>query len=101
MKKILKLAVYSIVAMVALSSCSDSDDYPSQKDIETKIIGKWKEIVNDGMEVLTNDRLVKTFITKQEGTYSTSRYFEGNSQAISPAGLSLWCMNGWMNIKKN
>lgn len=77
MKKILKLAVYSIVAMVALSSCSDSDDYPSQKDIETKIIGKWKEIVNDGMEVLTNDRLVKTFITKQEGTYSTSRYFEG------------------------
>lgn len=77
MEKILKLAIYGIVAIVTLSSCSESDDSPSQKEIETKIIGKWKKIVNDGTDVLTNNRLVKTFFTNKEGTYSTSRYFEG------------------------
>ena len=40
MKGILKLVVFGIAAIAALSSCSKNEDVPSQKDIETKIIGK-------------------------------------------------------------
>ena len=77
MKRILKLAIYGIAAIAALSSCSKNEDVPSQKDIETKIIGKWKETIKDGEGVLTNERLIKTFFTNLEGTYSSSKSFFG------------------------
>ena len=75
MKRILKLAVFGIAAIAAFSSCSKNEDVPSQKDIETKIIGKWKQTIMNGTEVLTNHRLIKTYFTNQEGTHSTSTYF--------------------------
>ena len=78
MKRILKLAVYGIVAISILSSCTDSDDYPSQKDIETKIIGKWKEIVTEGKDALTNSRTIRTFYTGNKATHSCSRIYDGN-----------------------
>ena len=77
MKRILKFAIYGIAAIAALSSCSKNEDVPSQKDIETKIIGKWKETIKDGDGVLTNERLIKTFFTNLEGTYSSSKSFFG------------------------
>ena len=77
MKGILKLAVFGIAAIATLSSCSKNEDVPSQKDIETKIIGKWKVTQCNGEYVLTNNRLIKTYINNQEGTHSNSRYFEG------------------------
>ena len=77
MKRILKLAVFGIAAIAAFSSCSKNEDVPSQKDIETKIIGKWKETIKNGEDVLTNGRLINTFFTNQRGTHSTSRYIGG------------------------
>lgn len=77
MKRILKLAVFGIAAIAALSSCSKNEDVPSQKDIETKIIGKWKQTIMNGTEVLTNDRLIKTFFSNHTETESSSRYFNG------------------------
>ncbi|MCQ2059626.1 MAG: hypothetical protein MJY71_07350 [Bacteroidaceae bacterium] len=56
MKRIFKLAVYGIAAIAALSSCSKHNDVPSQKDIETKIIGRWEKIKHNGDETLTKSR---------------------------------------------
>ncbi|MCQ2059052.1 MAG: hypothetical protein MJY71_04375 [Bacteroidaceae bacterium] len=79
MKRILKLAVFGIAAIAAFSSCSKNEDVPSQKDIETKIIGKWKEASINGKDALTNNRIVKTFVSNQGGNHSMSmsRYFDG------------------------
>ena len=77
MKGILKLAVFGIAAIAALSSCSKNEDVPSQKDIETKIIGKWKEASINGKDALTNNRIVKTFYSNHAETQSNSRYFDG------------------------
>lgn len=77
MKGILKLAVYGIAAIAALSSCSKNEDVPSQKDIETKIIGKWEQTIKEGKEVLTNNRVIKTFYSNHTATESGSRYIFG------------------------
>ena len=70
MKRILKLAVFGIAAIAALSSCSKNEDVPSQKDIETKIIGKWKQIAIDGKDIVTNVRVLKAFNANHSGIYS-------------------------------
>ena len=77
MKRILKLAVFGIAAIAALSSCSKNEDVPSQKDIETKIVGRWKQISKNGKEDLTNNRVIKNFYTNHTATESSSRYFDG------------------------
>ncbi|MCQ2075600.1 MAG: hypothetical protein MJZ20_00990 [Bacteroidaceae bacterium] len=61
MKDLFKLAFYGILAIATFSSCSQDDNIPSQKDIETKIIGKWKRVKLDGVENLTNMRQIATF----------------------------------------
>ena len=77
MKGILKFAIYGIAAIVALSSCSKNDDVPSQKDIETKIIGRWKSTSMNGVDELTNNKAVKTFLSNNKLTHSLSRYYDG------------------------
>ena len=77
MKRILKLAVFGIAAIAAFSSCSKNEDVPSQKDIETKIIGKWKQTLQDGTDIVTNNKIVKTFYSNHAETESSSRYFNG------------------------
>ena len=77
MKGILKLAVFGIAAIAAFSSCSKNEDVPSQKDIETKIIGKWKQTLQDGTDIVTNNKVVKTFLSNNKCTHSTSRYYNG------------------------
>ena len=83
MDKTLKLAFWSIVEIVVLSvaltctSCSKDEDVLSQKDIETKIIGKWKSTSMNGKEDLTNNKVVKTFLSNNKCTHSTSRYYNG------------------------
>ena len=74
MKRILKLAVFGIAAIAALSSCSKNEDVPSQKDIETKIVGRWKQISQEGKDCLTNERIVKTFYSNNTGFESNSGY---------------------------
>ena len=80
MKGILKLAIYGIAAIAALSSCSKNEDVPSQKDIETKIIGKWKTLQGDGKDVVTNLKAVWTFEGSGKGFVSVSKYIPEKKQ---------------------
>ena len=82
MKGILKLVVFGIAAIAALSSCSKNEDVPSQKDIETKIIGKWKKIKHNGDDALTNKRTIWTFNNDGKGTQSLADYKEGDKTFI-------------------
>ena len=50
---------------------------PTQEEIETKIIGKWKETIKNGEDVLTNIRIVKSFYSNHAETQSSSRYIDG------------------------
>ena len=81
MKGILKLAVFGIAAIAAFSSCSKNEVVPSQKDIETKIIGKWKRIKLDGVEHSTNMRQIATFENGGK-MYSTT--------TMTATGKSIW-----------
>lgn len=93
--KIIALALMA-VAMV-FASCSKDDDVnnvPSQKEIETKIIGKWKSTMDMGMhkgEVLTNGRVIYSYNADHTGFASHSaRTPEGYSwDNKSPFSFSL------------
>ena len=82
MKGILKLAVYGIAAIAALSSCSKNEDVPSQKDIETKIIGRWKKMKQDGKDAVTNKRTIWSFNNDGKGTLSVADQKEGDIMFI-------------------
>lgn len=94
--KILALAIMA-VAMV-FASCSKDDDndpvVPTQQEIETKIIGKWKSTMDMGMhkgEVLTNGRVIHSYNADHTGFASHSaRTPEGYSwDNKSPFSFSL------------
>ena len=74
MKRILKFAIYGIAAIAALSSCSKNEDVPSQKDIETKIIGKWKIVKSGGKDATTNARCIQTYYPDNTEECSMSWY---------------------------
>ena len=82
MKKLFRLAAYGCAIIAAFASCSKSDDGLSQKDVETKIIGKWKNTRLDGEEYVTNDRRVLTFL-------------EGGKVLYSMAGTHAYLQNVW------
>ena len=82
MKGILIFAIYGIAAIAALSSCSKNEDVPSQKDIETKIIGKWKKMKHNGVDALTNKRTIWSFNNDGKGTQSLADYKEGDKTFI-------------------
>ena len=72
-KSILALALMAVA--MTFASCSSDDEVsnvPSQKEIETKIIGKWKALTINGTECLTNNRKVQTFMNNGTGTASIS-----------------------------
>lgn len=73
MKKLIKLALAGLAVAASLASCQ-KDGTPSQKELETKIIGKWKLSHNDGKESLTNSKAVWTFGNNEKGTVSLSMY---------------------------
>ena len=81
MKRFFKLTFYCIAAVIALSSCTKDEDVPTQKDIETKIIWKWKRIKLDGVEQTTNMRQIATFENGGR-MYSTT--------TITATGKSMW-----------
>ncbi|MBQ0047202.1 MAG: hypothetical protein KBT33_06765 [Prevotellaceae bacterium] len=62
------------VAMVFASCSKDNNDPvgPTQQEIETKIIGKWKRTMADGKELITNNSEVFTFNQNGVGTHSMS-----------------------------
>ena len=82
MDKTLKLTFWSIVEIVltvalTFTCCSKDEDVLSQEEIETKIVGKWKQTIFDGKNDLTNNRVIKTFYSNHTATGSSSHYFEG------------------------
>ena len=77
-KSLLALA-FMAVAMV-FASCSKDDDVnnvPSQKEIESKIIGKWKETKRDNEDVITNRRRIHTYKVDNIGTASHAAMIDG------------------------
>ena len=49
------LAATICAAAVLTTSCNGNNpEIPTQQEVQTKIIGKWKKTVTDGVEVLTN-----------------------------------------------
>lgn len=79
-------------AAMCLTSCNEDEvtgGVPTQQEIETKIIGKWKAAEKEGQEYLTNNKVVMTFDEKHQSTSSYSRqvpsggYFWGN-RVVNP-----------------
>lgn len=84
MKKLFRLAAYGFAIIAAFSSCSKSDDGLSQKDVETKIIGRWKNHRLEGEEYITNNKRVMTFV-------------EGGKVLYSMAGVHADLQDVWYN----
>ena len=75
-KTILALAIGAVaMTFAACSSDGDAVKVPSQQEIESKIIGKWKTVHRDGEDVLTNKRDVFSFSDKTNGCFSSSQSF--------------------------
>lgn len=67
------LALVLMAVAMAFASCSKDDDVnnvPSQQEIETKILGRWKNVTVDGVTVLTNDRNITYYGDDKTGTSS-------------------------------
>ena len=75
------LALVLMAVAMVFTSCSKDDDndpvVPTQQEIETKIIGKWKNVTCNGQKVLTNDRAVAT-------------YFKDGTQIVSVSNVGMW-----------
>lgn len=67
---------------LGLCSCSDEDgsDVPSQQDIQTKILGTWKQKIVNGKDCLTNLRSTKTFFADGTEIVSNSKYSESKEE---------------------
>lgn len=84
--KILALVLMAVAMVFASCSKDDNDPVvPTQQEIETKIIGKWKVLTKDGQEFLTNNRVVFTFKDKNQFFLSMSR--------VSVDGETYWMNN--------
>ena len=66
------------VAMVFASCSKDDNDpvVPSQQEIQTKIVGKWKLASKDGEPYLTDNKMVHTFMSDGKCISSFSRGFK-------------------------
>ena len=58
------------------TSCEKEPQGPSQQEIETNIIGKWKLVRMDGKEIVTNQRVVCTYYTGGRCIHSNAGYFK-------------------------
>lgn len=75
MKKVIFTIALCAVAAVAIvfASCNTTKKLPTQQEIETKIIGKWKVAEKEGKKYLTNKKVILTFNDKGECTHSFAR----------------------------
>ena len=75
------LALAMAAVAMGFASCSKDDDPaapvgPTQQEIETKIIGKWKLASKDGEPYLTDNKMVHTFMANGKCISSFSRGFK-------------------------
>lgn len=95
--KFLALALMA-VAMV-FTSCSKDDDndpvVPSQQEIETKIVGKWKYVSRDEKALLTNNKVVITYYGDKTATNSSAVYIdEKHSYVWENKNPKTWSVDG-------
>lgn len=83
------LALSLMVVATAFASCCTDDNpvTPTQQEIETKIVGKWKSTYANGIEFPTNDRSIETYEAGGKG-------YESNSKVHPISGD-----RGWINKK--
>lgn len=81
MKKLQFILMAALMA-ATFSACDEYDDpsVPSQDEIETKIIGKWKRTRLNGQEQSTNQRQIATFETDGKMFSTTTLTVTGKSQ---------------------
>lgn len=73
--KFLALALMAVAMVFASCSKDDNDSVgPTQQEIKTKIVGKWKGIKKDDIEQPTNNRRISTFFANGTGTHSRSDF---------------------------
>ena len=71
--------------MVFLVGCNKDNTnpvVPSQQEIQTKIIGRWKKMKQDGKDVVTNKRTIWFFGNDGKGTLSVADHKEGDIMFI-------------------
>lgn len=87
MKSINKYLTLAIMAVVFASCSKDNDDtvVPTQQEIETKIIGKWKRQIENGKPVPTNVSTVLTFAKDGQSSHSFYYYDEANKRGVMVA----------------
>lgn len=65
-----------LVFLAGFSSCSKEDPVPSQQEIESNLLGKWKLVSLDGKEVVTNHKSVCTYEAGGKSIHSASGYIQ-------------------------
>ena len=94
MKRTFRMAFYGLAAIAVLASCQKVN-VPSQKEIETKIVGKWKLRSQDGQELLTNGKGVRTFFADGSMTQTMSGYvMNPESWVWAPHEVCQYSVNG-------
>lgn len=71
------LAIMAMAMVFASCSKDGNSEKPSQKEIETKIVGKWKRISENGKPVTTNRSSILTYYS--DGTGTRSYYYHDAS----------------------
>ena len=75
MQKLFTIALAATICAAAIvtTSCKGNHpEIPTQQELQTKIIGKWKKTVTDGVEELTNQRAIRTYQTDGKVFFSQS-----------------------------
>ena len=72
LSRVLLLSAICFVMAFSTTSCEKEPQGPSQQDIESNIIGKWKLVGRDGKEVVTNMSMVCTYYPGGKSTISTT-----------------------------
>lgn len=76
MKSFLAFAVCGMA--LSLGSCSESDseyNVPTQQEIESGIIGKWKVVKEKGQKTVTEERAIFTYTGNGRFTYSAAKLY--------------------------
>lgn len=84
MKTLSKMLLLSAVCVMAIcaTSCEKEPQGPTQQDIETNIIGKWKLVRREGKDVVTNRRIICTYYPGGKSTLSTAGYIQFSDRYV-------------------
>lgn len=72
----LMLAAVAICGLAAFSSCGAGEDNPAPTEqlIESMIVGKWINVMDNGEPTPTNEKMVLTFLSPTQAQFSISAY---------------------------